>query len=84
MRVLYFLPIFFSGCSLGVKDGYHFVPAIPGETPICAKKGTSYCEYVESYPEYEYVSKDHLPNIEILWKIFTDSQTEKAPICNWS
>ena len=28
-----------------------FLPALPGETPACAKKGKSFCEYVEGYPE---------------------------------
>ena len=28
-----------------------FIPALPGETPACAKKGKSFCEYVEGYPE---------------------------------
>ena len=28
-----------------------FVPAEPGSTPACAKLGTSFCEYVDDYPE---------------------------------
>ena len=28
-----------------------FLPAEPGHTPKCAKKGTSFCEYVDNYPE---------------------------------
>ena len=28
-----------------------FIPAEPGHTPKCAKLGTSFCEYVDDYPE---------------------------------
>ena len=28
-----------------------FTPALPGDTPACAKKGKSFCEYVPGYPE---------------------------------
>ena len=28
-----------------------FIPAEPGHSPKCAKQGTSYCEYVDNYPE---------------------------------
>ena len=27
-----------------------FVPAHSGESPACAKKGASYCEYIQDYP----------------------------------
>ena len=30
--------------------GSKFTPAAPGETPKCAKKGKSFCEYVAGYP----------------------------------
>ena len=33
------------------KSPSPFLPALPGETPACAKKGKSFCEYVEGYPE---------------------------------
>ena len=33
------------------KEKNHFVPAEPGHTPKCAKLGTSFCEYVDDYPE---------------------------------
>ena len=33
------------------KSPSPFLPAQPGETPACAKKGKSFCEYVEGYPE---------------------------------
>lgn len=36
--------------NLGEKNS--FIPAAPGETPKCAKMGTSYCEYVDDYPMY--------------------------------
>ena len=45
--------ISFSVGSLAKLGGNNpFIPAYPGETPKCAKKGTSYCEYVDDYPQY--------------------------------
>ena len=47
--------IFLLSVSLGglasVQEPNPFIPASPGETPKCAKKGTSYCEHVDDYPE---------------------------------
>ena len=37
--------------DLAEKSPSPFLPALPGETPACAKKGKSFCEYVEGYPE---------------------------------
>ena len=37
--------------DLAEKIPSPFLPALPGETPACAKKGKSFCEYVEGYPE---------------------------------
>ena len=37
--------------DLEEKGPSPFLPALPGETPACAKKGKSFCEYVEGYPE---------------------------------
>ena len=37
--------------DLEEKSPSLFLPALPGETPACAKKGKSFCEYVEGYPE---------------------------------
>ena len=37
--------------DLEEKSPSPFLPALPGETPACAKKGKSFCEYVEGYPE---------------------------------
>ena len=37
--------------DLTEKSPSPFLPALPGETPACAKKGKSFCEYVEGYPE---------------------------------
>ncbi|XP_014289447.1 protein spaetzle 5 [Halyomorpha halys] len=28
----------------------HYLPAPPGETPLCAKHGETYCEHIENYP----------------------------------
>ena len=39
-------------CLANLEEKNPYVPAAPGETPKCAKKGTSYCEYVDDYPEY--------------------------------
>ena len=33
------------------SDKNPFIPAEPGHSPKCAKQGTSYCEYVDNYPE---------------------------------
>ena len=38
-------------CIGDYKEKNPFVPAEPGHTPKCAKLGTSYCEYVDNYPE---------------------------------
>ena len=37
--------------DLEEKNPSPFLPALPGETPACAKKGKSFCEYVAGYPE---------------------------------
>merc|ERR550532_2482067 len=34
------------------SHGSKFAPAAPGETPKCAKKGKSFCEYVDGYPSH--------------------------------
>ncbi|XP_023324511.1 uncharacterized protein LOC111698410 [Eurytemora carolleeae] len=40
--------VYISNAKLG--DFNPFIPARPGESPACAKKGNSYCEYIEDYP----------------------------------
>lgn len=34
---------------------YPYLPAPPGETPTCAKHGSTFCEKIETYPTYVHI-----------------------------